>query len=323
MEIDNIQPLLAWISNHPNFSYLFIFLISLAESLVIIGFIIPGLTLMIAIGTLVGAGYIAFWPAMIAATLGAVAGDGLSFKIGQHYQQSIRDWFIFRRYPDFILKCEKFFARHGSKSVVIGRFAGPMRPMIPAIAGMMKMPQWEFYIVNIISALLWAPSHLLPGVVFGNTLMALPPGISKKLATMVFVVMSLMWLITKIIIIFWQGFRRRVQRWGTRIWIFAESNSYQYLQRIIKHPLTHKKHQVDSFIYLIFSFIVTILVIIFTKTHILVTALNPFFKHMALLLNYSPAVNNFLLILDSNTSEIVLIIIFFAFFIFFQIKRNI
>ena len=103
MEIDSLQPILSWVSAHPYASYLVIFLISLAESLFLVGFLIPGLTLMLAIGTLIGAGYIEFWPAMIASILGAVAGDGLSFKIGQHYQQRMRDWYIFRRYPDLIV----------------------------------------------------------------------------------------------------------------------------------------------------------------------------------------------------------------------------
>ena len=320
MDLDHIQPLLNWVSNHPYISYFIIFLVSLAESLVVVGFLIPGLTLMLAIGTLVGAGYLELWPAMIASVLGAIAGDGISFKIGQHYQQSIRDWFIFRRYPDFILRCEKFFAQHGSKSVVIGRFAGPVRPMIPAIAGMMKMPAFEFYIVNIISALLWAPSHLLPGVIFGNALSSLPHGISKKLAAIVFITLSVMWVITKIIRLFWRGFKHRVNRWGTRIWIYAESISLTVLQRIIKHPLTHKKHQVDSFLFLIFALVLTTLVVIFTKAHIIATALNPLFKHFALLLNYSPSVSNVLLLIDSNTSELAIISIFVGYFIFFSIN---
>ncbi len=320
MEIDSLQPILSWVSAHPYASYLVIFLISLAESLFLVGFLIPGLTLMLAIGTLIGAGYIEFWPAMIASILGAVAGDGLSFKIGQHYQQRMRDWYIFRRYPDLIVRCEKFFARHGSTSVIIGRFAGPLRAMIPAIAGMMKMPPLQFYIVNIISALLWAPSHLLPGVLFGNALSSLPPEISKKLVTVVFITLMILWFITQIIKMFWRAFKHRVNRWGTKIWFYAEANSFQYLQRIIKHPLTHKKHQVDSFLFLIFALILTTLFILLTKAHILVTGFNPFFKHLALLLNYSPSVSNILLAIDSNTSELVIISIFIGYFIFFSIN---
>lgn len=322
MATDIINNLLIWVSNNPNYSYLLIFLISLSESLVVVGLVVPGLTIMLAIGTMIGIGYISLWPAMITAILGAVAGDAISYQIGRHYQQSIRDWYIFRKYPDVILRCEKFFARHGKKSVVIGRFAGPVRPMIPAIAGMMKMPQLQFYTVNIISALLWAPSHLIPGIIFGNTLQTLPAGIGKKLTAIVFLALIIFWFTSIIVKNIWRGLKHRFNRWGSRIWFYAENNSLTFLQKIISHPLTHKKHQVDSFLFLILALSVTILFIVFTKLHFFTTALNPFFKHLALLLNTSPILNHILLIIDSNVSELLLIIIFLGYFIYFAINNS-
>ncbi|MBP9722956.1 MAG: VTT domain-containing protein [Gammaproteobacteria bacterium] len=319
MDSDFYNVILNWVSDNPNYSYFLIFLISLAESLVVVGLIIPGLTIMLAIGTVIGAGYISLWPAMFASILGAVVGDGISYQIGRHFQQSIRNWYVFRKYPEIIIRCENFFARHGKKSVAIGRFAGPVRPMIPAIAGMMKMPPMQFYFVNIISAILWSPSHLLPGILFGNALQSMPPGISKKLTVIVFITLLGIWFISIIIKKFWRSLKRRFNRWGTRIWMYAEDNSYTVLQNIIKHPLTHKKHQVDSFLFLILAFTLTILFIIGVKTHFTFTGLNPLFKHLALLLNTSTELNRVLLILDSNVSEIVLLSIFLGYFVYFSV----
>lgn len=321
MDLDSLQPLLVWVRDNPNLSYLLIFLLSLAESLIVVGLIIPGITIMAIIGTLIGAGYISLWPSMIAAILGAILGDGLSYAIGRKFQQHIRNWRIFRRYPDIILKCEKFFARHGGKSVVFGRFAGPIRPMIPAIAGMMKMPPLQFYVVNIISALLWAPSHLLPGVIFGNALVNLPPGISKKIITVVICALTAIWLTSKIIKTLWHNLKRKVHRWGTRIWFYVENNSLTFLQKIIKHPLTHRKHQADSFLFLLLTFFVTIIFITLTKLHIIITVFNPFFKHLALILN-TQSISNILLILDSNSSESILLLIFIGYFIYFAINST-
>ena len=52
--------------------------------------------------------------------------------------------------------------RYGGKSVAFGRFFGPVRAVIPLVAGMMNMPPWRFVVANVVSALAWAPAYLLP-----------------------------------------------------------------------------------------------------------------------------------------------------------------
>jgi undecaprenyl-diphosphatase len=53
---------------------------------------------------------------------------------------------------------------------MLGRFFGPIRAIIPFIAGMLDMSPKQFLAVNIASALLWAPAYLIPGMLFGNSL---------------------------------------------------------------------------------------------------------------------------------------------------------
>ncbi|WP_197910446.1 DedA family protein [Desulfosarcina ovata] len=62
-----------------------------------------------------------------------------------------------------------FFKRHGSKSVLFGRFVGPVRPVIPVVAGMLGMQPRQFFIVNVLLAVGWALAYVLPGVFFGTS----------------------------------------------------------------------------------------------------------------------------------------------------------
>lgn len=309
MNIDNLQPLLNWISVHPHLAYFIIFLLSLSESLVVIGLIVPGIAIMTIIGTFVGTGYLEFWPTFIVSILGAVVGDGISYWIGQSFQNQLRNWWIFKKYPEIITRCERFFNKHGGKSVVFGRFVGPVRPMIPAVAGMMKMPPQHFYMVNIISAFLWAPVYLFPGIIFGNTLTELPPEVSTKIITFLILVLFSTWIIIKIIKAFLYRFKRKTRKYGTKILTYAEKNSLSFLQRHIRHPLSHKKHQADTFLLLLFLLLVTSLHILFTKLRFVTTSLNAFFKNLSLM-TYSENINHFLLTIDNSSSVTSIFLIF-------------
>jgi undecaprenyl-diphosphatase len=159
-----------WFAAHPNLSLLLVMLIALTESLIVVGIVVPGAAMMVAAGVLVGLGTLEFWPVFYAAVIGAILGDGISFWIGFHYQQQLKTLWPFRRYPQWLAQVERYFSKHGGKSVLFGRFVGPVRPFVPAVAGMMGMPRRRFYLINICSAFAWAPAYLLPGVVFGASL---------------------------------------------------------------------------------------------------------------------------------------------------------
>jgi membrane protein DedA with SNARE-associated domain len=62
----------------------------------------------------------------------------------------------------------RFFAKHGGKSVFIGRFFGPMRAVIPLAAGVMRMPRGRFWFANVTSAIVWAPMLLFVGDAVGD-----------------------------------------------------------------------------------------------------------------------------------------------------------
>jgi len=182
-----------WLARHPSLAAASVFLISLSESLVVVGLFVPGTLVMFAIGALVALGALDLWATIAWAAGGAIVGDGVSYWIGRHYRGDIRNWWPFSRHPEWLARAEAFFRRHGGKSVVFGRFAGPVRPIIPAVAGMLGMPPGRFYRANILSAVTWAPAYILPGVVLGASL-AVAAKVATRLIVLIGLSIALLWL---------------------------------------------------------------------------------------------------------------------------------
>jgi membrane protein DedA with SNARE-associated domain/membrane-associated phospholipid phosphatase len=194
--VEAISPesVLAWVSEHSAWAGLIVFLIALSESLAIVGLIMPGAVLMFGAGALIGADLLPFWSTMGMAVLGAMVGDGLSYWLGRHYKMQLRAVWPFRAYPRLVNRGVDFFHRHGGKSVALGRFVGPLRPIIPAVAGMLEMPVSRYLVINVLASLVWAPAYLLPGVAFGTSLQ-LASEVAGRLALFLIVTLALLWLV--------------------------------------------------------------------------------------------------------------------------------
>lgn len=178
---------------HPHVAYLAVFLLALSESIPIIGVVIPGTAVILALSTLVPSGVLLLWPLLIAATSGAIAGDGFSFWLGHRYHREILGLWPLNRNPELIHRSEAFFTRHGDKSVFLARFTPGVRAFIPLLAGMLGMPVRRFYAVNVASALAWAPSHILPGVLVGAAF-GIFGAAAKPLAILLIILVVAGWL---------------------------------------------------------------------------------------------------------------------------------
>jgi len=185
--------LLLWVSLYPLATYLAIFLISLSESLALVGLLVPGTVMMVGIGALAGTGVISLKITLLAAMAGAISGDGISYWLGHHYHQGIKELWPFHTHPQLLNRGEEFFHKHGGKSVLFGRFVGPVRPVIPVIAGMLDMPVRRFVLVNIFSAIGWALAYILPGVILGSSL-TLVGAVSTRLSLLLLMLGLLLWL---------------------------------------------------------------------------------------------------------------------------------
>lgn len=159
--------LTASLYTHPGGLALAVFLIAAMESLFLVGLLLPGVALLFPAAVLAGQGALELWILLLAGGSGAALGDGLSFVLGQHGQALLARWPL-NRYGDLLDRGKVFFIRHGALSIALGRFVGPIRPVIPTVAGLLGMPGTTFYAVNLLSAALWAPVYLLPGYWVGR-----------------------------------------------------------------------------------------------------------------------------------------------------------
>ena len=159
-----IDPLIAFVSAHAWLAYLTLFLAALLEAVPVVGSVIPGSTIILALSALVPGGELQLEWVLAAAIAGALLGDGSAFWIGHRSQREILSAWPMTNYPRVVAQSEAFFHRWGALAVFFARFVPPIRAFVPITAGALGMPPLRFYAVNIPAILLWAPAHVLPGV---------------------------------------------------------------------------------------------------------------------------------------------------------------
>jgi membrane protein DedA with SNARE-associated domain len=159
-----IDPLIAFVSAHAWLAYLTLFLAALLEAVPVVGSVIPGSTIILTLSALVPGGELRLELVLAAAVAGAMLGDGTAFWIGHRSQREILSTWPMANYPRVVAQSEAFFHRWGALAVFFARFVPPIRAFVPITAGALGMPPLRFYAVNIPAILLWAPAHVLPGV---------------------------------------------------------------------------------------------------------------------------------------------------------------
>jgi membrane-associated protein len=159
-----IDPLIAFVSAHPLLAYLTLFLAALLEAVPVAGAVVPGSTIILALSALIPGGELRLEWVLLAAIAGALLGDGSAFWIGHRAQREILSAWPMSNYPRLIAQSEAFFHRWGTLAVFFARFVPPIRAFVPMTAGALGMAPLRFYAVNIPAILLWAPAHVLPGV---------------------------------------------------------------------------------------------------------------------------------------------------------------
>jgi membrane protein DedA with SNARE-associated domain len=157
--------LATFIETHADWAEVIIFLMAFAEGLALVGLLIPGVVMLTASGALVAAGVLDFWSVYLAIAGGAIMGDATSYRLGRRYGECMFRLWPLSKHPELRGRGEAFFLflRHGSKSVFLARFIGPLRAVVPTTAGMMAMPPRKFQTFNVLSAVIWAPLLMSPG----------------------------------------------------------------------------------------------------------------------------------------------------------------
>jgi len=159
-----LDPLIAFVSANAWLAYLTLFLAALLEAVPVVGSVIPGSTVILALSALVPGGELRLQWVLLAAIAGALLGDGSAFWTGHRAQREILSAWPLSNYPRVIAQSEDFFKHWGAWAVFFARFVPPIRAFVPITAGALGMIPARFYAVNIPAILLWAPAHVLPGV---------------------------------------------------------------------------------------------------------------------------------------------------------------
>ncbi|NVN85773.1 MAG: DedA family protein [Rhodopseudomonas sp.] len=164
------EHLIGLASAHAGLAYLMIFLAALLEAVPVLGSVIPGSTIILALSALIPGGQLNVVLVLAVAVAGAVIGDGGAYWIGHREQRRILGVWPMSRYPLLVARSEAFFLRYGAWAVFFARFVAPVRAFVPITAGALRMPPVRFFAVNIPAILLWAPAHVLPGVIAATVL---------------------------------------------------------------------------------------------------------------------------------------------------------
>lgn len=164
---------------------LLIAIIIFLESGMMVGFFLPGDTLLFSAGILAAAGHLPIIPAIAIIALAAIAGDNTGYHIGRKLGPRLfrkEDGIIFRK--DLILKAEKFYEKYGTKTLLIAHFIPVVRSFVPVAAGAGKMDYKRFVIFDAIGDMLWATSITLLGYFVGSRI----PGIQKMVEPILLII---------------------------------------------------------------------------------------------------------------------------------------
>jgi membrane-associated protein len=149
-----------------------------AETGLLIGFFLPGDSLLVTAGIFCSphaAGGRLFDPGLLIAllTVAAIAGDQLNYAIGRKAGDAVYSRpdsrFIKRKHFE---QARDFYARHGASAIVIARFVPILRTFVPFIAGVARMPYRRYVAYNVAGGALWVSSMILLGYFIGMTPLA-------------------------------------------------------------------------------------------------------------------------------------------------------
>lgn len=160
-----VDAIVEFVRAHESWAMPAAFIVAFLESFCFLSLLWPGTAILVGISLLLAKSGVAatvVGPAVIAAGIGGSIGYAISYWIGEYYKDGIRNFYPFRRNPSMIDSGKAFFDRWGALSVFIGHFFGPIRAVIPVVAGMYQVPQWQFQLANVTSAFLWSAGVIIP-----------------------------------------------------------------------------------------------------------------------------------------------------------------
>jgi membrane protein DedA with SNARE-associated domain len=155
--------ILDFLREHQAFAEPLVFVLGFAEGIPLLSFVVPSSALFLAIGSAQGTLGGGLWTLWASAATGAMLGDCLTYGVGRHFKHRVHRIWPLSRHPERLARGHALFERWGAPVVVVGKFLGFMRPIIPVVAGIVHMPLAAFLLANALSSVIWAGAFLAPG----------------------------------------------------------------------------------------------------------------------------------------------------------------
>ena len=176
-----------------HFGWLAVLVVIFAESGLMVGFFLPGDSLLFISGTLVERGIfkVDIWIFVICLFLAAVIGNSVGYYIGKKFGRKLftrPDSRFFRH--EYLMQAEKFYEKNGSKTIILAMFIPIVRAFSPVVAGIAHMPYRKFVTFNVIGAAVWISLFTLLGYYAGNIIKKL--GIDVEAAALIVIFLSLL-----------------------------------------------------------------------------------------------------------------------------------
>ena len=165
-----------------SFGYLGIWAIVFAESGLLIGFFLPGDSLLFTAGFLASQGFLNIWLLMVGAFVCAVLGDNVGYATGHKFGRRLfrrEDSWLFHK--KHLVTSQNFYEKHGKKTIILARFMPIVRTFAPIVAGIGAMIYQTFVVYNIVGGCIWAFGITLLGYFLGQLI----PDVDKYLLPIV------------------------------------------------------------------------------------------------------------------------------------------
>ncbi len=218
--MEHIQSALEWLNGYGAiFAYLALFALIFAESGLLIGFFLPGDSVLFTVGFLASQDFLNIYILIPVLFVAAVTGDGIGYLFGHKVGKRLfhkSDSIFFHK--DHLLKAKAFYEKHGKKTIILARFLPVIRTFAPIIAGMGDMHYPTFLAYNLIGGVVWAIGLTLAGYFLGSLI----PDVDKYLLPIVGAIILL--------------------SVAPSLWhIFKDSNNRSGIAKAIKNLISPKK----------------------------------------------------------------------------------
>jgi membrane-associated protein len=150
-------------------AYVIVFLIIFCETGFVVTPILPGDSLLFALGSFAALGALNIEILLILLSIAAIAGDTVNYAIGHFIGPRVfhfDDSRFFKK--EYLIKTHEFYEKHGGKTIIIARFVPIIRTFAPFVAGIGAMSYSKFILYNITGGIAWICIFLLGGYFFGN-----------------------------------------------------------------------------------------------------------------------------------------------------------